>query len=233
LSAVNSINWARLMFQIVYYFYAGVRLGAPERAVAFSVPTGNFGDVFAGYVASRMGLPVARLVVATNENDILHRALSAGDYSVGTVAPTQSPSMDIQVASNFERFLYFHCGQDSSRLSGLMAEFASKGEIRVEGPLDALIQARAVDTPTTLATIRETWQQHGYLLDPHTAVGVAAAEALAPGRPVVCLATAHPAKFPEAVEQAIGEDRAHHPAVDALIGKPVRSVALPADLDTV
>lgn len=230
LGAVNSVNWARVMAQIVYYFHAGLRQRAP---LNFSVPTGNFGDIFAGWLAARMGLPVDRLLLATNENDILSVFFNTGVYRRGEVHQTISPSMDIQVASNFERFLYFHCGQDASRLSGLMAEFATKGEIRTEGPLDPLIAACAVDTPKTLATIRDTWQQHGYLLDPHTAVGVVAAEMLAPAQPVICLATAHPAKFPEAVKEAIGADLAHHPSVDALVGKPVRSVELPADLDTV
>ncbi|MCC5887597.1 MAG: threonine synthase [Gammaproteobacteria bacterium] len=230
LGAVNSVNWARVMAQIVYYFHAGLRQRAP---LTFSVPTGNFGDIFAGWLAARMGLPVERLLLATNENDILTVFFNTGVYRRGAVHQTISPSMDIQVASNFERFLNYHCGEAASRLSALMSEFAAKGEIRTEGPLDPLIAARAVDTEATLATIRDTWQQHGYLLDPHTAVGVAAAQALAPGQPVICLATAHPAKFPEAVKDAIGEDLGRHPAVDALIGKPVRSVELPADLDVV
>lgn len=230
LGAVNSVNWARVMAQIVYYFHAGLRQRAP---LTFSVPTGNFGDIFAGWLAARMGLPVRRLLLATNENDILSVFFKTGVYRRGEVHQTISPSMDIQVASNFERFLYYHCGEDASRLSSLMAEFAARGELRIEEPLDPLIEAEAVDTRLTLATIRDTWQQHGYLLDPHTAVGVAVAERLAPKQAVICLATAHPAKFPEAVKEAIGEDLAHHPAVDALVGQPVRSVELPANLDTV
>ncbi len=234
LGAVNSVNWARVMAQIVYYFHAGLRHRDP---VSFAVPTGNFGDIFAGWLAARMGLPVKRLILATNENDILSVFFNTGIYRRGPVHHTISPSMDIQVASNFERYLYYSCGEEPERLRTLMAEFAKSGEIRSEpgdsGVIDPLIDARAEDTESTLHMIRETWQRHHYLLDPHTAVGVAAAEAVAPGEPVICLATAHPAKFPDAVKAAIGEDLAHHPAVDALEGKPVRSVELPADLAAV
>ncbi|TVS18470.1 MAG: threonine synthase [Gammaproteobacteria bacterium] len=234
LGAVNSVNWARVMAQIVYYFYAGLRQREP---VGFAVPTGNFGDIFAGWLAARMGLPVERLILATNENDILSVFFNSGVYRRGQVRHTISPSMDIQVASNFERFLYYLCNEDAARLRQLMADFAERGELCFEagctGRIDPLFQAIAVDAQTTLATIRDTWRSHRYLLDPHTAVGVAAANALAPGQLVICLATAHPAKFPESVQKAVGEDLAHHPAVDALVGKPVRSVELPADVDAV
>ncbi len=212
LSAVNSINWARLAAQIVYYFHAAVRLGAPRTRVAFSVPTGNFGDVFAGYVAARMGLPIERLIVATNANDILHRALSAGDYSRAQVQPTTSPSMDIQVSSNFERLLFDLLDRDPARLAGAMAGFDASGHLDL--PAEALASARAlfasarVDEAETGATMADTYARHGLLIDPHTAVGLAAARrlqpTLPPGTPIVTLATAHPAKFPDAVRAATG-----------------------------
>ncbi len=233
LGAVNSVNWARVLAQIVYYFHAGLRLGALERPVTFSVPTGNFGDIFAGWLAARMGLPVERLILATNENDILSVFFNEGVYRRGEVHKTISPSMDIQVASNFERFLYYHCDQSPKVLREMMATFAATGELQVAGAPDPLFQARAVHADETLATIRRYWQQHGYLLDPHTAVGVAAGETLRTDAPLICLATAHPAKFPDAVQEAVGEDLARHPAVEALEGLPTRSVELPADIQAV
>lgn len=233
LGAVNSVNWARVLAQIVYYFHAALRHGAPDQPVTFSVPTGNFGDIFAGWLAARMGLPVDRLVLATNENDILSVFFNEGIYRRGDVHKTLSPSMDIQVASNFERFLFYHCDQCPKTLREMMAAFAATGELHVSGPMDPLFKARAVHADETLATIRRYWQEHGYLLDPHTAVGVAAGEALRTEAPLICLATAHPAKFPEAVREAVGEDVAHHPAVDALQGLPTRSLELPADVQAV
>lgn len=233
LGAVNSVNWARVLAQIVYYFHAALRHGAPEQPVSFSVPTGNFGDIFAGWLAARMGLPVDRLILATNENDILSVFFNEGVYRRGDVHQTLSPSMDIQVASNFERFLYYHCDESPKALREMMAAFAATGELHVAGELDSLIRARAVHSDETLATIQRYWQQHGYLLDPHTAVGVAAGEALRGEAPLICLATAHPAKFPEAVREAVGADVAHHPAVDALQGLPTRSMELPADVQAV
>ena len=205
LSAVNSINWARLMAQIVYYFYAAVRLGAPDRPVAFSVPTGNFGDVFAGYVASRMGLPVERLIVATNVNDILHRALSAGDYSRGVVAATATPSMDIQVSSNFERLLH---DLDPDALVDQMREFEAAGAMRLtdrqrEGAA-RLFSSERVDADDTASAMRWACEASGEVVDPHTGVGLAAARRYRGSAPVVTLATAHPAKFPDAVERATG-----------------------------
>jgi threonine synthase len=210
LSAVNSINWARLAAQIVYYFYAAVRLGAPERPVAFSVPTGNFGDVFAGYVAAKMGLPVAKLIVATNVNDILHRALSEGDYSVGSVTPTAAPSMDIQVSSNFERLLFDLHGRDGAALTHAMKGFENSRKLSLTSEMRAeagqLFTSARIDAETMNLAMRRACEQSGMTLDPHTAIGYAAALAadLPADIPVVTLATAHPAKFRDAVERATG-----------------------------
>ena len=210
LSAVNSINWARLMAQVVYYFYAAVRLGAPEREIAFSVPTGNFGDVFAGYVAAKMGLPVAKLIVATNVNDILHRALSQGDYSQGQVVPTATPSMDIQVSSNFERLLFDAGGRDGLALAEQMRGFEGSRAMRLtnaqrEGAAH-LFSSMRVDADGMTMAMRWAYDAAAQVIDPHSAIGVAAArEAQVDASvPVVTLATAHPAKFRDAVERAIG-----------------------------
>ena len=210
LAAVNSINWARLMAQVVYYFYAAVRLGAPERPVAFAVPTGNFGDVFAGYVAAQMGLPVARLIVATNVNDILARALTSGDYSCRAVEPTATPSMDIQVSSNFERLLFDLSGRDGAGVAEMMAEFEATRALTI--PADMLVGARTlfaaarIDGDGMAMAMRWALDRAGQLLDPHSAVGLAAARMadLPADVPVVTLATAHPAKFREPVERATG-----------------------------
>ena len=236
LSAVNSINWARLMAQIVYYFYAAVRLGAPERAVAFSVPTGNFGDVFAGYAAAKMGLPVAKLIVATNVNDILHRALSSGDYSAGTVTPTATPSMDIQVSSNFERLLF---DLDPDAVPGQMATFASDKRMRLtERQLQAaaaLFTSARIDADDMALAMRWACEGSGQVLDPHTAVGLAAARAAELPReaPVVTLATAHPAKFRDAVERATGVRPSLPARVGALFEREERYDLLPAELGAV
>lgn len=210
LSAVNSINWARLMAQVVYYFYAAVRLGAPGRSIAFSVPTGNFGDVFAGYVAAKMGLPVAQLMVATNVNDILHRALSDGDYSQGTVTPTATPSMDIQVSSNFERLLFDLGGRDGNAMADQMRGFETTRAMRLtnaqrEGA-SALFRSARIDADDMGLAMRWAWDNAAQVIDPHTAVGLAAARQmdLPVDVPVVTLATAHPAKFRDAVERATG-----------------------------
>jgi threonine synthase len=210
LSAVNSINWARLMAQVVYYFYAAVRLGAPGRPVAFSVPTGNFGDVFAGHVAARMGLPIERLIVATNVNDILHRALAAGDYSRGSVAQTATPSMDIQVSSNFERLLFDVGGRDGRLLATQMHGFEATGAMRLTNAqrqgAAAWFTSERVDMDAMSGAMGWACAQAGQVIDPHTAIGLAAARraVLPPGTAVVTLATAHPAKFPDAVERATG-----------------------------
>lgn len=210
LSAVNSINWARLMAQIVYYFYAAVRLGAPDQRVAFSVPTGNFGDVFAGYVAERMGLPVERLIVATNVNDILHRALAHGDYSQGTVTATATPSMDIQVSSNFERLLFDLGGRDGNALSEQMKGFEASKAMRLtnaqrEGA-SRLFSSCRIDGDEMAQAIRWAYDGSGQVIDPHSAVGLGAAlkAEIDPAIPVITLATAHPAKFRDAVERATG-----------------------------
>ena len=236
LGAVNSINWARVLAQIVYYFYAAFRVQAATGAnqVRFSVPTGNFGDIFAGYVARKMGLPIDRLVLATNENDILSRYFTTGVYSLGAVATTLSPSMDIQVASNFERYLYYLAGQDAAKLVRWMAEFKATGSLKTEvPPLGDIVAARG-DTEATLATIRAYWKDYGYLLDPHTAVGVAVGlRFLQEGTPMICLATAHPAKFGDAIRQATGRDLAHHPILDALADLPTRVRVVPAQKSTV
>jgi threonine synthase len=210
LSAVNSINWARLLAQIVYYVHAGTRLGAPHRQVSFAVPTGNFGDVFAGYCAARMGLPVGRLMVATNVNDILARALNAGDYSVGRVAPTATPSMDIQVSSNFERLLFDLHGRDGAALAATMQDFEATGRMALSAAQRAeaarLFAAARIDETGMMQALQWAWSSCGQLIDPHSGIGLAAArgaEEELPG-PIVTLATAHPAKFPEAVERATG-----------------------------
>jgi len=216
LAAVNSINWARILAQIVYYFHAYLKVttppaaGAPAPKVSFSVPTGNFGDILAGYYAKQMGLPVERLVVATNSNDILHRYFSDGDYSSATVAETVTPSMDIQVSSNFERYLFHMCGEDAAQIASLMGELEATGTLK---PTPDMLQqsrvhmdsARATDAEV-LETIKTAYEASGYVLDPHSAVGVAAARSLGtkPGVPMVCLACAHWAKFPDALTQAIG-----------------------------
>jgi threonine synthase len=209
LSGVNSINWGRIVAQIVYYFTAAVSLGAPHRPVNFVVPTGNFGDIFAGYAARRMGLPIANLVIATNSNDILARTLETGIYETGTVLPTISPSMDIQVSSNFERLLFEALGRDADALKRLMNSLQQSGHFTVPAKALATIRegfaaGRASEAETS-ATIATTLKQSGYLLDPHTAVGVTVATKLELGTaPVVTLATAHPAKFPAAVKVATG-----------------------------
>ena len=182
LAAVNSINWARILAQVVYYFYAAVSLGAPARPVSFSVPTGNFGDIFAGYLAKHMGLPVERLIIATNSNDILARALATGEYRTGKVTPTLSPSMDIQVSSNFERLLFDLHGRDGGKLAEMMRAFSAQGSLTLSpdalAGLRAAFDAYTADDAQTTAAIAGMWHDCGYLLDPHTAVGVAAARAL-------------------------------------------------------
>jgi len=210
LSAVNSINWARVMAQIVYYFAAAVRLGGPERPMAFTVPTGNFGDIFAGYAARRMGLPIQLLRVATNRNDILARFFNSGDYRMGEVSPTMSPSMDIQISSNFERLLFELCGRDGTAVHTKMASFKQTGAFSVDaGQLAAARQvfdAYSVDEDATLDTISAVYREAGLLIDPHTAVGItaSAADRPDPAVPMISFATAHPAKFPESVARAVG-----------------------------
>lgn len=239
IGAVNSINWARLMAQVVYYFAAALQLGAPHRKVAFSVPTGNFGDVFAGYVAERMGLPIERLIVATNVNDILHRALSSGDYSQGTVTPTAAPSMDIQVSSNFERLLFDLGGRDGAALAEQMHGFEATKAMQLtnaqrEGAA-ALFSSSRTDAGEMAEAIRWGWDACGELIDPHTACGLHAARVagIDASVPIVTLATAHAAKFPEAVERATG----HRPELPSRVGdlfeREERLVALPGEYDAI
>ena len=210
LSGVNSINWARIVPQVVYYVTAAVALGGPDVPVSFAVPSGNFGDVFAGFVAQRMGLPVNRLVVASNENDILTRALTTGDHRLTEVTPTMSPSMDIQVSSNFERLLFEMNDRDAESTANLMRQLAEHRAFTIDDGAAATVQslfhAGRCTESQTLETIEAVYRGTGMVIDPHTAVGVAVAERLRGPRetPMITLATAHPAKFPDAVEQAVG-----------------------------
>ena len=231
LGAVNSMNWARVLAQMSYYAYAALSSPAPP---VFAVPTGNFGNIFAGLAVREMGVPIGGFVLATNDNDILARFVQTGVYRRGNVRQTLSPSMDIQVASNFERFVYLRLGRDPARVRAFMADFAATGEARIDdgAPVAPGIDAAAVDTEATLAAMRRLHEAHGYLPDPHTAVGVAAAQRLAGDQsgPTICLAAAHPAKFPQAVARAVGEAGvARHPALDALATLPQRSTQLPAE----
>ncbi len=217
LAGVNSINWARILAQVVYYFTASAALGVTmDRKMAFSVPTGNFGDIFAGFVAHKMGLPIERLVIATNVNDILARTLHEGTYQPQGVVATASPSMDIQVSSNFERLLFELSGRDAGRVKQLMADFADKGSFSLSAtelePMRAFFSAYKIDEQATEQTIRNLYKSNGYVADPHSAVGIGAAIRLRVDRkiaddvPLLTLATAHPAKFPDAVKKAIGQD---------------------------
>lgn len=238
LGAVNSINWARVLAQVVYYFYAGLKVmkETGSEKISFSVPTGNFGDIFAGYVAHLMGLPIDKLILATNENDILSRFFNTGVYNVEGVHPTISPSMDIQVASNFERWLYLHAKRDSKQLCDWMQQFKETKSLTIGNPdeLDEIMVAGKADTAKTLATIKRFYEECSYVLDPHTAVGVSVALEKAPTSPVICLATAHPAKFPDAIKDATGKSGLATAAeIEALKGKPTRKFELPADAGAV
>ncbi len=239
LSAVNSINWARIVTQIPYYFAAAVALGAPERRVAFSVPTGNFGNVYAAYAAHRMGLPVARLVVASNRNDTLARFFETGRMEIAEVHPTLSPSMDIQVSSNFERLLFDLLDGDGAAVADLMRRFRAEGIMTVpescwRSALELFVGFR-LDDEGTLETIAEVYREAGMLVDPHSAIGIAAARAQRPDPmvPMVALATAHPAKFPDAVERATGVRPALPAPLADLFEREERYATLPAGLDTV
>jgi threonine synthase len=236
LAGVNSINWARVLAQTVYYFTAAVALGAPHRPVSFSVPTGNFGDVFAGYVAKKMGLPIERLVIATNRNDILHRTLLSGKHTKEGVAPTISPSMDIQVSSNFERLVFELYDREGAAVAALMEDLRDRGGFALsQGALERLRadfdsdSASEAETAATIAAIRA---ETGEVICPHTAVGVKAARARRgdPRTPMVTLATAHPAKFPEAVEAACGVRPALPPRMADLMERPERMIRVPNDL---
>lgn len=234
LSGVNSINWGRIVAQIVYYFTSAVSLGAPHRPVSFTVPTGNFGDVFAGYCAKRMGLPIEKLVIATNANDILRRTMDTGRYEMSGVSPTISPSMDIEISSNFERLLFESVGRDATAVSRMMAALKqSRGFELPEQSIAAIrreFSAGTTDEAQTSATILQTWRQAGYLLDPHTAVGVAVARhEIRAGTPMISLSTAHPAKFPAAVSAAAGTSPALPDWLGDLYQRPERLDVLPND----
>tara|TARA_R110002096_G_scaffold273496_11_gene467428 strand:+ start:6867 stop:8252 length:1386 start_codon:yes stop_codon:yes gene_type:complete len=233
LAGVNSINWARVLAQVVYYFSSAVSLGAPDREVSFTVPTGNFGDIFAGYIARRMGLPIAELVIATNQNDILDRALRSGDYRTTGVTPSISPSMDIQVSSNFERALFDAYGRDGAAVSALMAELKEGGFRISQGALQSLRDTFAsgrCDEAETREAISATFAATGETLCPHSAVGVKVAGAHLGAVPMISLATAHPAKFPDAVEAATGTRPGLPPRMADLFDRDERMTRLPNDL---
>jgi threonine synthase len=234
LTGVNSINWGRVLGQVVYYFTAAAALGAPDRTVSFTVPTGNFGDIFAGYVAKRMGLPIETLVIAANVNDILPRAIATGRYEVRRVTATSSPSMDIQVSSNFERLLFEAYGRDAGAIRALMKDLAEKGSFDIGSEALAAIRADfaagSADEAETAATIKHTYAETGFLPDPHTSVGLAVAKRFAkPGIPMVTLATAHPAKFPETINAATGIEPELPPGLGVILRRDERFDTLPAD----
>ncbi|MBN1257001.1 MAG: threonine synthase, partial [Planctomycetes bacterium] len=241
LGAVNSVNWARVLAQIVYYVYAALQVknSTGSEAVRFCVPTGNFGNILAGWYAIQMGAPIGQLILATNRNDILSRFFNTGVYSLGAVSQTISPSMDIQVASNFERYLYYKFDSDPAVLREKMKSFAHSGSLTTpvesETVTDSLFAAGSAGEKATRATIGKYYREYDYVLDPHSAVGVTVAEALSLGdSPVICLATAHPAKFPEAVREATGKPGVgSHPAIAALEGLESRCVVLPAEEEAV
>ncbi|WP_322865298.1 threonine synthase [Aquicoccus sp. G2-2] len=234
LAGVNSINFARVLAQVVYYFSAAISLGAPTRKVSFTVPTGNFGDIFAGYLAKRMGLPIDRLIVATNQNDILHRCLSASEYRPDGVTPSISPSMDIQVSSNFERALFEAYGRDGAAVAQLMDELKAGGFSVSQGAMQALREtydSGRVSESETSATIAAQYATNGVLLCPHSAVGVKVAEDMRdPATPMITLATAHPAKFPDAVEAATGLRPPLPARMENLFARKERVTAVENDL---
>ena len=234
LAGVNSINWARVLAQVVYYFSSAVSLGAPHRAISFTVPTGNFGDIFAGYIAKRMGLTIDRLVVATNQNDILHRTLTSGSYTKGSVTPSISPSMDIQVSSNFERALFDAYGRDGAVVAGQMGELKASGGFSIsQGAIDALRDtyvSGSASEDETRAAIASELAASGELLCPHSAVGVHVARQYLGATPMVTLATAHPAKFPDAVEAATAIRPPLPSRMANLYELPERVTRLPDDL---
>ncbi|NLC71744.1 MAG: threonine synthase [Desulfuromonadaceae bacterium] len=240
LASINSINWARLVAQIVYYFYAWGRVSRQTSCheVTFSVPTGNFGDVFAGWLAKKMGLPIDKLVIATNENNILTRFVINGDYSLGPVIETLSPSMDIQVASNFERYLYFIFGRNPAKVRSTLDKFRETGAISFSETERQTISrdfsSCSVDREETIATIREFHRQTGYLPDPHTAVGICAGIRAAPqGLPLICLATAHPAKFSAAVRLAVGFEPERPPSLQGIEKRQERCHLIDADREKI
>lgn len=239
LSAVNSINWARIAAQIVYYFHAAVSIGAPDRPVSFAVPTGNFGNVFAAYAAKACGLPVDQLIIGTNSNDILTRFFETGTLAKGDVHQSISPSMDIQVSSNFERFMFDLYGRDGAALSTAMAQFRKDGTLSVGDNLHRsareTISAGRLNDTETMVEMKRQLTSTGELIDPHTAIGIAAgrAQMRQGGAPVVAQAAAHPAKFPDAVETATGVRPALPPHLADLLDHPEHFDVLPNDLDVI
>jgi threonine synthase len=239
LGAVNSINWARIVAQIVYYVHAALKLGAPERHLDFAVPTGNFGNVFAGYAAREIGVPVRRLVIGSNRNDILTRFFASGRMEMSAVSPTLSPSMDIQVSSNFERLLFELCDRDGGAVSRTMTRFRDEGMFEVADSLWRraleVFDAERFDDDQTKAVIRAVFEETGELLDPHSAIGVAAARSRGAGGtvPIVALATAHPAKFPDAVDAATGVRPPLPARLADLFERPERYDVLPVALSAV
>jgi threonine synthase len=238
LSGVNSINWARIMAQVVYYFTTAVSLGAPHRPVSFTVPTGNFGDIFAGYVAKKMGLPIEQLVIATNDNDILARTLETGRYEMRGVQQTTSPSMDIQISSNFERLLFEAHGRNDEAVRRMMAGLKQSGSFSIEDKALEFIRSQFAagrsDMDATTRMIREVLGESGYLADPHTAVGIKVArEHTSKATPMVVLATAHPAKFPDAVRKACGIDPALPAFLADLMEREEKFTVLPSSLEMV
>ena len=239
LSAINSINWARIVAQVTYYFVAGAALGSPHRQLQFVVPTGNFGDILAGYVARRMGLPIAGLTIASNANDILPRTLATGIYETRGVVPTSSPSMDIQISSNFERYLFEACGRDAGTIRAQMASLAQSGRFEI-GAAKALLArdftAAAASEADVADTIRRVERDCGYWAEPHTACAIFAANragGAAAGIPRVVLATAHPAKFPDAMQEITGRRPPLPPRLGNLLAAPERVTVLPNDLSAV
>jgi threonine synthase len=240
LAGVNSINWARVVAQITYYFAAASSLGAPHRKVSFSVPTGNFGDVFAGYAAKRMGLPVGQLVIATNENDILQRTHASGVYELRDVVTTTSPSMDIQVSSNFERYLYEASNRDAAEVRGKMGALRQSGRFELSKAVSSAMRSDFAAAGATMAeveqSIRQVRERSGYLLDPHTACGLVALGKAVPADDEtahVLLATAHPAKFPQTMEAITGESPALPPGLASLMTDEERITVLPNDVAAV
>tara|TARA_A100001388_G_scaffold137317_1_gene101757 strand:+ start:930 stop:2300 length:1371 start_codon:yes stop_codon:yes gene_type:complete len=233
LGAINSVNWSRVLAQIVYYFYSGLKImkNYGSSAVRFSVPTGNFGNIFAGYLSAKMGLPIKELLLATNENDILSRFFNHGDYTLREVLPTVSPSMDIQLASNFERYLFLKFNQHESFRS-FIKHGICKVEKKREYDIDPIFKACKGTTEETLNMIRKYYKNHNYVLDPHSALGVLAAEKVKSNTPTICLATAHPAKFSNTINDAIGMN-ATHEVLEALKGRPTQFDNVENDVDSV
>lgn len=240
LGAVNSINWARVLAQVVYYFYAWFQVnkktGAKE--IEVSVPTGNFGDIFAGYIAKEMGVPIRRLILATNSNSILSRCVENGDYSTADVHQSLSPSMDIQIASNFERYLFYLYNKDTTAVCNAMESFKQTGRLEFSAEQIKTVQqtfaASAVDDSETLQTIKKFYKETGYILDPHTAVGVEAGRRVRDSKlPLVCLSTAHPAKFGEAVKSAIGRNPDIPAALKGIEKRPKRMKTIAADTELI